>query len=410
MRARPSAAALLLVFLLPPLPTAAQPAYTPEQVVALGLENNPALLAQLQREEAARSASRSARLLANPVLDLQFGHGESYDGTITRTTRGVSLHQPLENPAARAWRIREAESEWRIEEQTTALVRLEITRELKQHLYRILMLEQRRGTWENASALLEEARRLVETRARHGEERRLEVLRLGVEEMTARSRLEAARADLVLARRHLRALTGDALPADFRLTGELESIPIEPDTDALTARALSSHPLMARADAAVYGAESGVRLARAGRLPDPELAAFTNDELHGTVTGFGISFALPLWNLKSREIAGARARFTAGELERADLAMEMEVAVTAAANDLRLAAGRIAIFREGLLEMASEALAIAAAGYRAGEIQLLEYLDAQRTHDSLMNTYYETLYEWNVSRAALEAAVGGEIR
>jgi len=51
---------------------------------------------------------------------------------------------------------------------------------------------------------------------------------------------------------------------------------------------------------------------------------------------------------------------------------------------------------------------VAEATYREGELSLIDYLDSHRTYDSILSDYKASLYEWNLERAALERATGGD--
>ncbi len=96
------------------------------------------------------------------------------------------------------------------------------------------------------------------------------------------------------------------------------------------------------------------------------------------------------------------------ELEMTRLDLSTEIAVRS--GNLELSTERIGIFREGLLNQAEVSLQLSETSYRQGEISLLEYLDAQRTYYSILNDYQDSLYNWNLDRAALAKAVGEETR
>jgi cobalt-zinc-cadmium efflux system outer membrane protein len=77
---------------------------------------------------------------------------------------------------------------------------------------------------------------------------------------------------------------------------------------------------------------------------------------------------------------------------------------------LRLSEHSLQIFHQGLLKQAEESLKIAEISYTQGEISLIDYLDSQRTYHSILNDYQESLFRWNADRAALEKAIGDEIK
>ena len=70
---------------------------------------------------------------------------------------------------------------------------------------------------------------------------------------------------------------------------------------------------------------------------------------------------------------------------------------------------RAAAFDQGLLRQADEALSITRAAYQEGAIELLAYLDAQRSRAEVQHQYLRALFDARVSVLQLEHAVGGEL-
>jgi outer membrane protein TolC len=90
--------------------------------------------------------------------------------------------------------------------------------------------------------------------------------------------------------------------------------------------------------------------------------------------------------------------------------MEISTEVKARLNEQRLSEQTIQLFHEGLLKQAEESLKISAESYKQGEISLIDYLDSQRTYNSILKDYQDSLYAWNTNKAALEKATGEEIK
>ena len=90
--------------------------------------------------------------------------------------------------------------------------------------------------------------------------------------------------------------------------------------------------------------------------------------------------------------------------------LELSTAVKREIRHLRLSRETINLFHEGLLNQAEESLKIAELSYKQGEISLIDYLDSQRTYYSILKDYQLSLFDWNIKIAALEKAVGGELK
>jgi cobalt-zinc-cadmium efflux system outer membrane protein len=131
--------------------------------------------------------------------------------------------------------------------------------------------------------------------------------------------------------------------------------------------------------------------------------------LDGRNTGIGISLDIPLWNFKSKEILEAENLIRMEEEELRALRMEVATEVKSWISQLRLSENSLQIFHRGLLKQAEESLKIAEVSYTQGEISLIDYLDSQRTYYSILSDYQDSLYQWNVDKAAVEKAIGEEI-
>ena len=98
------------------------------------------------------------------------------------------------------------------------------------------------------------------------------------------------------------------------------------------------------------------------------------------------------------------------EEELRALRMEIAAEVKAGINRLKLSDESIQIFDQGLLKQAEESLKIAEVSYTQGEISLIDYLDSQRTYFSILHDYQDSMYRWNADKAALEKAIGENIK
>jgi len=98
------------------------------------------------------------------------------------------------------------------------------------------------------------------------------------------------------------------------------------------------------------------------------------------------------------------------EEELRALQIEISTEIKSRISQLRLSEQSLQIFHQGLLEQAEESLKIAEISYTQGEISLIDYLDSQRTYFHILNDYQDSLYQWNADKAALERAIGEEIK
>jgi len=399
-----------LVALTVTLPARAQSSFALADLQRIAAEDHPALLSAQGEAAARRGAWLAARRLLNPELTWETGRGEPEDGSPARTLRSLSVSQTFENPLKRHHRLQALAAEADAAAAAADGQALDLAWEVARHYFRVRGLQSSvdiaRSTWE----AIDRTRVLTAARAELGEVPEREAIRLRVEALRARSDLQAFEATLDLERRHLRIFLGDRLPESFTLAGEESFRPLAASEAELRMRMLADHPTLRAADAGERAARSGLSAARSGRLPDPSISAWSGDELDGRISGVGVSVAIPLWDFNGRTIRYNDDLVTAAEREREAtiLALRMELALRY--TEMRVAEERLRLFEQELLDAAATSFRITEAGYRAGEVSLLEYLDAQRTHQGVLAEHQETLFAWHLSRAALERAVGGEIR
>ncbi|MGD8535438.1 MAG: TolC family protein [Candidatus Aminicenantes bacterium] len=384
--------------------------FTLPEIIDLGINNNPTLLAKAQEVSAKKAAFQASKRLVNPELEAHMGEAKFHDTSEKRNTDGISLSQYIENPFKRHYRVQMFEKDWQASDYLFHFSRLEITFRIKQLFYEVLLLKNKKELAQKNLSSLEETHQLILKRVKLGETKELEAIKLYVETLKARNELNRTDTGLRLAKENLNKFLGNSLPSKFRISGKLDYRPLEIDEDALLKKALLSHPLLKGKERDLEFAESNLSYVKWQRLPDFKLSGFIHDELDGQNKGVGISLDIPLWNFKSKEIAEAESLQQKANQELRALRMEISTEVKARLNEQRLSEQTIQLFHEGLLKQAEESLKISAESYKQGEISLIDYLDSQRTYNSILKDYQDSLYAWNTNKAALEKATGEEIK
>jgi outer membrane protein, heavy metal efflux system len=406
--ARPLAPVLLVSFLLgAPAVSEAQEPYTLLDLLRIGRERNPTVLALRSDLAAAEADRRASSRWENPALEFESGTGERYQTGDRRAVEGWSVRQTIENPLARHHRLASFSSLAAAAGEEVRMGILEVEYEIRTHFFRILFLSELLELARLNEEALGAISGLVEVRAEMGEVRELEAIRLRVEHLRARNETEAAAMELDQYRRHLNTFLGNALPPDFLLAGELAAGEEEPELDVLTEEILPDHPALLGAAREREAATSAMRATGSGWIPDPVVSGSSRRELDGKIRTLGIGLQVPLWDFSRTATERERQKVRALEERERALRQELEAQVMIHHNHLRLDRRTLALFEEGLLGEAEVSMQIAEAAYREGEISFLEYLDARRTYRFIQIDYRQALYDWNVERAALERAAGG---
>lgn len=383
--------------------------YSLQNLLEIGFQNNFRLTALSRRAEAGKAALKNARAYANPGLSYQIGKAENYEGTIGRTTHGLSLNQAIENPFKRHYRIQAAESGWKAEEFNFREYRLKLTYEIKKYFFTILWLKREKELSIQNLKSIRDIYQLIARKAELGEIKELEAIKLEVESMKAENQIIRIQTELQSARESLNTFLGKALPEDFIVAGELDYSPVRNPLETLIQTALQNHPLIQKKVKEAEQAEHLLYFARWQRFPDFELSAFTAKDLHGQNQGLGISLHIPLWNFKSGDIARSERLLESHQQELASLELELAADIKNRHARVLLAQKTLDLFHKGLLKQAGESERIARFSYQQGETSLIDYLDSQRTYLQIHEDYIHALYTWCVEKAGLEMAAGDKV-
>ena len=328
-----------------------------KSVIALGA-------AQL---DLARSDVGRERRWPNPTLDYtRESAGE--------TEQFLTLSQSFDFSGRRAMRRRAAELRVEATEQDVAGQQLDLARIVRSEFSRAANqqeLVRALTEWtKKVGAAAETAARLQAGGEVSGYDRR----RLERERIGAEARLAAERGALVAAQRRLAGLlevetldgatlqrpTAPEIPADAELTARIEQ---RPDVLAIAKR--------------MEAATLDVQAAQRWRVPLFDLTAGmkNTDAESGAILGAGVS--LPIFNRNQDERANAELAILNAQRTLLVTRTRGEVSGLAAeARELRNAAR---LFREQALPTSERLTATAEAAYRAGEVGILELLDAYRT-------------------------------
>ena len=382
--------------------------FTLAEILSLGLENSPSILAKRKETEAAEAAYQAAKRWSNPEFEFRIGRAKSYDNQIDRDTLGFSISQYIENPFKRNYRIQFYEKDRQAAEYSYEFLKLELGFDIKSLYHKILYLKKEEELARENLESIKAIHQLIAKRAKLGEVKELEAIKLYVETLKAQREWQRVQTHLKLAKENLNRLVGELLPADYSLRGQLAYAPLAVDEEVLLNRALLSHPLIKEKESEVEQAKANLNLRKWQRFPDLKLSGFSHEELDGRNQGVGISLDIPLWNFRAKEIAEAESIYLKKREELKALKMELSTLVKAGLDQLRLSERTLKIYHEGLLNQAEESLKIAEVSYKQGEISLVDYLDSQRTYNSILKDYQQSLYNWNVDKAALEKAIGKE--
>jgi cobalt-zinc-cadmium efflux system outer membrane protein len=186
--------------------------------------------------------------------------------------------------------------------------------------------------------------------------------------------------------------------------------PPEPSA-ASRAAALTTQALALRADITAARQEQARAQAEAGlqralRTPNLSVTGGYRRDFGANGLVIGVAIPLPLLDRNASGVAGAEAeaRLAGSLLKEREAAVALEV--QQAFDLVEINRERVASIEREYLQKAREARDAVLAAYRAGEADLLDYLDAQRAYRDVQRTYNRALFDRRLSLLQLDAAVG----
>ena len=358
-----------------------------EQALERATVSGPAALSAQSERDVAAARLRQARSWENPTLSVEvenvLGRGAYRDFDAAEST--VALSQPLPLGGGRAARLRAAEADASAAATGLALATLELRREVAIAYAEAIAADRLAAIARQRAALGAQTRTAVERRHAAGLESDLQRARIEVE--TAGMQAEARRATAA-ALAHRRALA--ALWREDTVTASLDDewfdapsrVAGVPAATTVGDETLSRHPRALVARARLEQAGALLEAARGARYGGVEATVGTR-RFEGSTDGdrawvVGLSMPLPVWDRNVAGIAEARRALQAAELDAEGVARELSAEREAALAESEAARLEVdALVTEGV-PAATAAARLAAQGYEAGRLSLLERLDAER--------------------------------
>ena len=410
---------------LPPLPARQMEI---QELQRLALAGNIELQAVRQEIAAARGLLTQSRLRPNPGVDVTFGTGRPLGSTGEREFE-IGYAHTFELGAKRARRIDVGQVGVEIAELIVADRERQLLAEVKTRYAEALAagrnLQMLNELWE----LTDRAYRAAQQRVAEGEAAPLERALLQVEagRLTADRLLAASASARAVAA--LKLAAGVDASESIGVRGDLKPPAVVLSLEEAIARALIERPDLKAARAEETRADAEVGLARAERVPDiiglarygrvqsqfPQFGLTATGQptpLRDTdhVLTVGVSIPLPFANRNQGTIEATTARRQGAALRRQFIEQSVRTDVIAAHTQYIATLRALEAFGQVVVDQSQESLKIIRGSYDLGEVELLDLLQEQRRVVETQKAYTDVLKEHYVARAALDAAIGTEVK
>ncbi len=387
---------------------------TLDQAWQLAEAGNPALLTARANLVAAEGQLTDARafLWNNPQIA---GDGVRRDiphnGFDNQRGRewSAGISQTFEIAGQQGFRREAAARELAAVQSQLQETRRQVRAEVEQRLVRVLTLQLRIGTEEEALKLVDDAAEAVRKRVIAGEDSRLDGNLAAVEADRGRNQLAALREQLIEARADLaRALQmpPEALP---EVAGELAPVSADYSLDQLLESA-ANRPQLRALELRVAAATYRLDLERALTYPDITVGVSVGREGPGSarekLVGFTVLVPLPLFRRNATGIGKASTELAQAEIERKAAGRDVPAQLRALLLKVESVRTRVKLLEETVLTRLDQNQRLSTEAYRAGEIGLLQLILVNRQALDGRRDLLDARAELRLATIALETAAG----
>ena len=273
----------------------------------------------------------------------------------------------------------------------------------------------------NAQQGLAEAQRFLDITQKQengGEVAHSDVIKAQIQ-VTQRTR-DAQDAELALlkSRLGLSVLVFPDFRDTFTVVDDLQAMaPLLPLID-LKASAATNSPDLRAAEASVQQETLGVGVARGGVLPSVSFDYFyginanefaiydpEGHRLLGSVAQVQLNLPLWSWGAAQSKITQAQLRVQAAKSDLTLAQRRLQASISTFHREAEIARDQVASLRQSL-DLSTESLRLTILRYQAGEVSVLEVVDAQTTLIQSRNAYDDGLVRYRVALAVLQTLTG----
>lgn len=369
--------------------------------------DSPQARAAAARTDEARAQVRQAGLGLNPRLFLQsedwrpWGNGFDFP---TQTEDYGFVSQTLEIDGKRHKRVALADAqlgEARAQEQ---VVRFTIVGRVAAAYWNAAVMAQTVSLLTADMQAVDDMVRYHKERVDAGAMRGVDLLRMQIERDRLEMTLRATERDAAQARLELfRQMGRPAIPT-VTLTDPVEAIVPVASTPVETVLARRADVEQARQ--AVVAAEADVRLQQANGVPDPDLIGGYKRN-SASNTGYGsLQIALPFRNRNQGEIQRAKASVRLAQENLQSLNLQVQAEVAEAEENYRREQAIVDKVLPDIRARAKENLQLMTEAYRMGGVDLLRYLDAERTEFEVEVSALRTFADLQQAALRLQLSYG----
>jgi len=391
------------------------------QLVDTALADNPELKSSTARWEMYRNRVKQAGALEDPMLMLKIQNALIKDplsftaDSMTQKVIGISQQLPFSGKRQLREEIAAKEAEtyrWSLEER-----KLELARMVKESYYQIFFTDKSLGILEKNIRILDDFIALAQTKYSVGQGAQQDIYKALLE----RSRMLDMKISLEQQRRSLEVTLNSLLNRpqttrvgtvpDFKLT------PLALTAEQLRDIAKENRPMLRSIQAQIEKGRAGHLLAQKEYYPDFNVSfeymqrqrAMGSDG--SDMYSLGVTFNLPVQKMRRQAMLAE----SSSEVNMADAELDgVWNTINSGINDLLAQLERrrklIDLYSTGIIPQAEQSLESAVIGYRVNKVDFLTLLDNRVILFNYEREYYDSMADYQMKLAQLEALIGDELQ
>ena len=390
------------------------------ELVNIALANNPEVAASGAHLRMLEYKARQAGSLEDPMLMLKIQNGIISDplnfrrDSMTQKVVGISQQLPwfgkreLRSDVAR----RDAEaSHWNREERI-----LDIIRGVKETYYQIYFTDKSLEILAKNTRILDDFITIAENRYSVGQGVQQDIFKAQLE----KSKLLDMKITLEQQRRSLEIRMNSLLyrPVDTPIGAipDPQITPLNRGDAELLEQAEQNRPLLKGMQAQIGKSQAAQALARKEFFPDFNVSfeymqrepAMGNDG--ADMYSLGVTFNLPVQRERRHAmLAEAASEQTMSAAELNDTRNSIRSTVADLISQMERRRKLAELYKGGIIPQAEQALESAVIAYRVGKVDFLALLDSRLTLFNYERDYYDSLADYQIRLAQLEATVGADL-
>jgi len=409
---------------------------TLEKCLSLALSQNPFYLAAQERTDAAQARVRQAAAQFFPSLTAQglqnldekvfvlefpsFVPGGRPQRVAIDFTKDYQFSLNFTLPLYTGGRLtsgyRTARLNYLSSQESSRQTTNETVFNVKRGYYNYLLAQQLVGVTEEALNLAEKTYQNVKNMYEVGMASRLDLLRAEVRLANLKPPLIQARNNVALAELSLKTLLGLDVSQPVEITGEMTYTPVEINLEQSLAKAVLNRPELSQLQYQKQMAGEMIKIAKADYLPTIAVSGNYNTWADRFAFGknnwqnfysFNLVLSIPLFNGLQTPAKVAETQAIIREIDFTEKGLVNNIKFEVQAAYLTLNNAQEALLsQEKNIDAAQESVRVAELNYSEGLITITDLGAAQVALSEARINYLRAIYEYTVSLAQLEKAVG----